>query len=286
MCCAVHAYASWLSCCAVLLCWAAWDVPCWPGLTWKWHRRLALQAMPAVQGRSPTQPLPCLPACQEWAPSCLADPPTNCSVRRVHGLMVLSMTAPREAVRQMLPYVLPSVATEALVRCGRLLLCWVRVMLQGRVGPLFGRKRRWHCGVVTSAHGVCVVYAGRLGRRRPALLVWPCLNCSWGACRPTSPAAALQPTCPAAALPTHLPSCCPPPCSGDWQLPLMAAGRALQGMAVFYAGCQAEVREAKGQHSLGRDCTGPHFYSGCQAGMRAPYGRGKQFGCNACMPIC
>lgn len=39
-------------------------------------------------------------------------------------------------------------------------------------------------------------------------------------------------------------------CSGDWQLPLLAVGRALQGMAVFYGGCQAEVRvgqaEARG----------------------------------------
>lgn len=82
-----------------------------------------------------------LPACQEKVPSCLPDPPTNCSVRRVHGLMVLSMTAPREAVRQMLPYVLPSVATEALVRCGGRLLCWVRVRYaSGQGGAAFGGR--------------------------------------------------------------------------------------------------------------------------------------------------
>lgn len=83
--------------------------------------------------------LACLPSpwhCACWCPDCAVQfdliagrrldkqptrprqPCRKCSVRRVHGLMVLTMTDPLEAARQMLPFVPPSVATEALVRWG------------------------------------------------------------------------------------------------------------------------------------------------------------------------
>lgn len=104
------------------------------------------------------------------------------------------------------------------------------------------------------------------GCRCPALLVRPCPDCNWAACRPTCLVAALRLTGDRCRPANHLPGCCLTPCSGDWQLPLMAVGRALQGMAVFYAGCQAEVREAKGQHSLGRDFTGMRFTAAARQG--------------------
>ena len=127
------------------------------------------------------------------------------SVRRVHGIMLLSMTQPLAAAQQALPYLLPSVATEAVLRwAARASLCC-----------LAGRRSKEGCAAAAPAgRAGCTVY-------RPAL-AW-----AWQG----------RPLC------AHPGPPAPLPCvrSGDWRLPLMAVGRALQGLVVFYAGCRAEA---------------------------------------------